>query len=286
VDFLKGIRARITRHSVPMVAAGVAFYAMLAIFPALIAVVTVYALLSDPAKVGDQVAPVVRALPSDVGTLLRDQLRDAVAANHGGLTVGLVASLLGTLWAASGGVNALTKGLAIILEAPPRRSPVKQRALSVALTLGALVAAAVALALITVFPVVLGHVGLGRAGRLGAEVLRWLLLLVLVGVGLAVIYRLAGAPPRGLSGRDPGSGRRSSRWRLVSWGVGAALVVWILGSVGFTVYVSNFGRYNKTYGSLAAVIVLLLWLYLSSFAILLGAVVDAQLAGRRGDGEG
>jgi membrane protein len=120
--------------------------------------------------------------------------------------------------------------------------------------------------------VVLGHVGLGRAGRLGAQVLRWLLLLLLVGAALGILYRLAAGS--------------SDRWRFVSWGVGVALVVWILGSVGFTLYVSNFGRFNQTYGSLAAVIVLLLWLYLSSFAILLGAVVDAELsAGRAGRAE-
>lgn len=267
MDLLKGIRERIARLNVSMVAAGVAFYAMLAIFPGLIAVVAVYALVSDPNQVGQQISPVVRTLPPDVGNLLTDQLRDAVAANHGGLTAGLVASLLGTLWAASGGVNALTRGLTIILDTPPARSPLRQRAVSVALTLGALVAAAVALALITVFPVVLGHVGLGRAGRVGAEVLRWLLLLVLVGAALAMVYRMAG---------DARGGRR-----LVTWGVGLAVVVWILGSVGFTVYVSNFSRYNRTYGSLAAVVVLLLWLYLSSFAILLGAVLDAELAARR-----
>lgn len=267
MDLLKGIRERISRLNLSMVAAGVAFYAMLAIFPALIAVVAVYALVSDPNQVGQQLLPVVRTLPPDIGKLLTDQLHEAVATNHGGLTAGLVASLLGTVWAASGGVNALTRGLTIILDAPSARSPLRRRAVSVLLTLGALVAAAVALALITVFPVVLGHVGLGRAARIGAEVLRWLLLLVLVGVALAVVYRIAAGP--------------GSRWRMVTWGVGVAVVVWILGSVGFTVYVSNFSHYNKTYGSLAAVVVLQLWLYLSSFAILLGAVVDAELTGRR-----
>ncbi len=205
MDLLKGIRARISRHNASIAAAGVAFYAMLALFPALIAVVAVYALVSDPYEVGRQISPVVRSLPSDIGKLLTDQLHDAVAANHGGLTVGLVASLLGVLWAASGGVNALTKGLRVA----------------------------------------------------------------------------TGPPPRSLSERRPAGVRQHRRWRFVTWGVGVALVVWVLGSVGFTVYVSNFGRYNKTYGSLAAVIVLQVWLYLSSFAILLGAVVDAELTARR-----
>jgi membrane protein len=269
VDFLKRVWRRIGDHNVTMVAAGVGFYAMLAIFPALIAVVAVYALVSDPSHVQEQISPVVRALPADVGNLLGHQLDSAVEAKRGGVTIGLVASLLGTLWAASGGVNALTRGLGIIFGAPPGSSGVRRRLVSVALTVGALAAAAVALLLVAVFPVVLGHVGLGRAGRLGAQVLRWLLLLLLVGAALGILYRLAAGS--------------SDRWRFVSWGVGVALVVWILGSVGFTLYVSNFGRFNQTYGSLAAVIVLLLWLYLSSFAILLGAVVDAELsAGRAG----
>jgi membrane protein len=268
VDFLKRVRRRIGDHNVPMVAAGVAFYAMLAIFPALIAVVAVYALVSDPSHVQEQLAPAVRTLPADVGSLLDHQLHDAVAANHGGVTVGLVAGLLGTVWVASGGINALTQALAIIQGARPGGSAVRRRLVSLALTIGALVAAAVALLLVAVFPVVLGHVGLGRAARFGAQVLRWPLLLVLVGVALGILYRLAA----------PGTARG---WRFVSWGVGVAVVVWILGSVGFTVYVSNFGHYNKTYGSLAAVIVLMLWLYLSSFAILLGAVVDAELSGGR-----
>jgi membrane protein len=285
VDFLKRVWRRVGDHNVSMVAAGVAFYAMLAIVPGLIAMVAVYALLSDPSHVQEQVAPVVRTLPTDVASLLDHQLHDAVAAKRGGVTIGLIASLLGTLWAASGGVNALTRGLAIIWGAPSRPSAVRQRLTSVGLTVGALIAAAVALALVAVFPVVLGHVGLGRAGRFGAQVLRWLLLLVLIVATLAILYRLAAGDARGAGLSQRSTAGSSDRWRFVSWGVGVALVVWILGSVGFTVYVSNFGKFNQTYGSLAAVIVLLLWLYLSSFAILLGAVVDAELtAGRSNAG--
>lgn len=274
MDFLKRIRQRVGEHNLSMVAAGVAFYAMLALFPALIAVVAIYALVSDPSHVQEQLDPVVRAVPSDVGSLLDERVKNAVDAKRGGLTVGLVASLLGTLWAASGGVNALTRGLAIIQGTPPGGSLVRRRLMSIGLTLGALVAAAVALALITVFPVVLGHVGLGRGGRVGVEVLRWLLLLVLVVAALAIVYRVGGP-------------RSANRWGFVSWGVGVAMAVWILGSVGFSVYVSNFGRYNQTYGGLAAVIVLLLWLYLSSYAVLLGAVVDDELCvGRAARSEG
>jgi len=267
VELLKRVRARITQHNVSMVAASVAFYALLAIFPAIIAMVTIYALVSDPTRIGEQLAPVVKAMPSDAGSLLTNQLTGAAEADHGGLTAGLVVSLLGTLWAASGGISALTKGLAIIFEAG-ERGFVRQKATALGLTLGALAATVVTLGLIAVFPAVIGHLGLGPAGRLGAQILRWVVLLGLVGFALSVLYRVA-------------ANRPADRWRFISWGVLTAMLVWIIGSIGFSLYVSNFGKYNQTYGALAAVIVLLLWLYLSAFAILLGAVVDAEVAVRR-----
>jgi membrane protein len=268
VDFIRRVRARIAHHNASMLAAGVAFYALMALFPTLIAVVAVWALGADPAQVSSQLAPLARHLPADVGQLLTDQLTDAVHANRGGVTVGLVASLLGAVWAASGGVNGLTRGLTIIFDTSGQRKMLRQRAVSLALTLGALLVVVLALALVAVFPVVLDHLGLGTGAKVGAQVLRWLLLFVVVAAGLATLYRIAGTPA------DDG-------FLFVSFGVLVAVVVWIAGSVGLSLYVANFGHYNRTYGSLASVIVLLLWLYLSAFAVLLGAVVDAELAAPR-----
>jgi membrane protein len=266
VDLLRRVRTRIKEHDVSMIAAGVAFYAMLAIFPALIAVVSMYALVADPTQISRQLGPVTKTLPPGASDLLTGQLTGAAEANHGGVTAGLIISLVGTLWAASGGVNALLRGLEIIYDVERERSFLKQRAVSLALTVGAMLLALIAIGLIAVFPVLLNHLGLGPAAKVGAEVIRWLLLIGLIAVGIGVLYRI------------PAHGERRS-WRFISRGVLTAVLVWIIGSVGFSVYVSNFGSYNKTYGSLAAVIVLLFWLYLSAFAILLGAVVDAELGG-------
>jgi membrane protein len=266
VDLLRRVRTRIKEHDVSMIAAGVGFYAVLAIFPALIAAVSIYALVADPTHISSQLGPITKTLPPGAGDLITGQLTGAAQANHGGVTAGLIISLLGALWAASNGVNALNRGLAIIYDVERERSSLKRRALSLALTVGAIVVALIALALIAVFPVLLHHVGLGPAAQAGADVIRWLLFIVLITVAIGVLYRI-NAP----------SEQRS--WRFISRGVLTAVTVWIIGSVGFSLYVGNFGSYNKTYGSLAAVIVLLFWLYLSAFAILLGAVVDAESAG-------
>src|SRR4029453_2980556 len=187
--------------------------------------------------------------------LLTQQLQNVATAGRQSLSIGLVVSLLAVLWAASGGVQGLVKGLNVVYDERETRGFVKLRGLSLLLTLGAIVVAVVALALITVFPRVVDNLGLGQAGQLAASIARW--------VVLALLVRFA-------------PDRANPRWRWVSPGALVALVLWLLGSIGFSWYVDNFGKYNQTYGALAAVIILLLWLYLSAFAVLLGAELDAE----------
>ena len=160
-------------------------------------------------------------------------------------------------------MRALIAGLNVIFGVVESRSFLRRAVLAVALTLGAMLTVTVVLALVAAFPVVLDRLGLDPAVATVAQVLRWVLLIVVVELGLSVLYRF---------GPDP-AGR--PRWRWISWGSVAALAVWILGSLGFSFYVTNFGNYNKVYGSLAAVIVLMLWLYLGAFAVLLGAEIDS-----------
>jgi membrane protein len=167
------------------------------------------------------------------------------------------------LWSVSSGVQGLVKSLNLVYDERETRGFLKLRGLSLLLTLGAIVVAVVALVLITVFPGVIDDLGLGQAGELAASIVRWVVLALLVLVAVAVLYRFA-------------PDRANPRWRWVSWGAVVALVLWLLGSVGFSWYVDNFGKYNQTYGALAAVIILLLWLFLSSFAVLLGAEFDAE----------
>jgi len=254
--------ARGKADNVSLVAAGVAFYAMLAIFPAIIGVVSVYALVADPDQIRTQLKPLIRSLPPGGGDLLVNQLTGATNASHGGVTVGLVISLLATIFAASAGVRALMTGLDVIHRRTESRGFVTLRLLAAGLTLGAILLVVVMIALVAAAPVAVDHLGLGSTGQLLVQIGRWVALVVVAAVALAVFYRY---------GPSGGAGYR--RWFTV--GILVALLVWMIGSVAFSVYVANFSHYNKAYGALAAVIVLLLWLYLSAFAVLFGAEVDA-----------
>src|ERR671920_875594 len=261
---LKRVKAEVKEDNVPLLAAGVAFYAMLAIFPAIIAVVTIYGMVADPAQVESQVGEFAKSLPSGADQLLTDQLRNVTGAGRQSLSIGLVVSLLAVLWSASSGVQGLVKGLNLVYDEQETRGFLKLRGLSLLLTLGAILVVVVAIALIAVFPAVVDDLALGKTGELAASIARWVVLALLVLVAVAVVYRYA-------------PDRANPRWRWVSWGAVVALVLWLLGSIGFSWYVDNFGKYNQTYGALAGVIILLLWLFLSAFAVLLGAEFDAEI---------
>jgi membrane protein len=261
---LKRVKAEVKEDNVTLLAAGVAFYAMLAIFPAIIAVVTVYGMVADPAQVQTQVGEFAKSLPSGADELLSGQLKSVTQAGRQSLSIGLAVSLLAVLWAASGGVQGLVKGLNLVYDEKETRGFLKLRGLSLLLTLGAILMAVVAIALVAVFPAVIDDLKLGQAGELAASIARWVVLALLVLAAVAVLYRYA-------------PDRANPRWRWVSWGAVVALVLWLLGSIGFSWYVDNFGKYNQTYGTLAAVIILLLWLFLSAFAVLLGAEIDAEI---------
>lgn len=263
-DVALRVKDEVKTDQVPLLAAGVAFYAMLALFPALIAVVSVYGLVADPADVQRQITSLTSALPESAASLIGDQLSSIVNSQSSSLSWGLALSLGGVLWSVSSGVQGLIKGLNVAYDEDESRGFVKLRGLALLLTLGAIVGAIAALGLIVVVPIVLRAVGLGAVGEWAVRIGRWPLLALLVAVGLAVVYRY-------------GPDRDSPRWRWVGPGAAIATVLWILGSIGFSVYVNNFGSYNQTYGSLGAVIVLLLWLFLTSFVVLLGAEIDAEL---------
>jgi len=260
---LKRVKAEVKQDNVTLLAAGVAFYAMLAIFPAIIAVVTVYGMVADPAQVESQVSEFAKSLPAGADQLLTEQLKSVTSAGRQSLSIGLVVSLLAVLWTASGGIQGLVKGLNLVYDEQESRGFLKLRGLSLLLTLGAILLAVVAIALVAVFPAVVDDLGLGKSGELAASIARWVVLALLVLLAFAVLYRYA-------------PDRANPRWRWVSWGAVVALVLWLLGSIGFSWYVDNFGKYNQTYGALAAVIILLLWLFLSAFVVLLGAELDAE----------
>jgi membrane protein len=263
-DIALRIKNEISKDNIDMVAAGVALYALLAIFPALIALISLYGWFADPMQVEQQASSFAGVMPPDVQSMLTTQMKDIASGANGTLGLGAIAGFLFTLWSASKGMKALFTALNIAYDEEEKRGFFKLNALAILLTLGALVFGIVAFTLIAVLPALLGQLGLEAVARVAVSLLRWPLLAAVVMVALAVLYRY-------------GPSRSHPKWTWVSWGAVIATVLWLITSILFSVYVSNFASYNETYGSLGAVVVFLMWLYLSAFMVLLGAEFNSEL---------
>ncbi|HYH36689.1 MAG TPA: YihY/virulence factor BrkB family protein [Azospirillum sp.] len=252
------------KDNISMIAAGVAYYAILALFPAVAAVVSIYGLVADAGSIEGQFDTLAGFLPGEALTVLKEQARMVASQPSGGLSIGVVVGLLFTLWSASRGVNALIGALNIAYEEEEKRSFVKLAVISVVLTLGGILFLIVTLAVVVVVPTILNLVPLGPMWEWAVSLARWPILGVAILAALAVLYRYAPS-------------RNEPKWRWVTWGSVAAGGIWLLGSIGFSIYVSNFGNYNEAYGSVGAVVILLLWLNLTAYAILLGAELNAEM---------
>jgi membrane protein len=252
------------KDAVPLLAAGVAFYAFLAMVPTLIALVMIYGLVSEPAQVAEQVESFGSALPSAAEDLLEQQMTALAQTSDRALGIGLIIALVLALWSASSGISNLIRALNVAYDEEDERGFVKSRLLALGLTLGAIVFMVLAVALVAALPVLLDALNVPGWVKALVQAGRWLGLVVAVMVALAVLYRL-------------GPDRDAPKFRWVSVGAIVATVLWVIGSVAFSLYVDNFGSYGKTYGTLAGVVVLLLWLWLSSYAALLGAEVNAEM---------
>jgi membrane protein len=261
-DVLLRVRSQVRDDSVPLLSAGVAFYAMLSIFPALIAVVSVYGLVAEPETARVQVQKLAGVLPGEARQTLTGQLEALTHSAGRGLSLGAVLGILVAVLAASAGMRALIVGLNVAFDRVETRRFLRLRGLAMLLTLGAILSMAVAIGIIVVLPVVTDL--LGPVGRVVLAVVRWPVLAGLMLVGLAVLYRWA-------------PDRADARLRWLSWGSLLATALWLLGSALFSLYVNSFANYNRTYGVLGAVIVLLIWLFLSSFVVLVGAELNNEL---------
>ncbi len=263
-DILLRVKDRIGRDNISIIAAGVAFYTFLAIPSALTALVALYGLVFDPGDVQRQVSSMQGIVPGEASKLISDQLNTVAASSRSKLGIGLAIAILVALWGARSGMSTLITALNISYMQQEKRGFIRFQATALGLTAGGIAFAVLALALIAVLPAIIGFLPLGSLGKTLAAVLRWPILLLMVIVGLAALYRFAPC-------------RSEPRWQWVSWGAAIATVLWIIGSALFSVYVGQFASYNKTYGSLGAVVVLLMWLYLSVFAVLLGAELNAEM---------
>lgn len=242
----------------PVVAAGVAFYLWLALIPGLIAAIMIYGLVVPRETIMRQIESLTADLPREVASVVSEPIQSATSID--GLGIGALIALAAVLWSASGGLDGLIKGINIAYD-EDARSFLKRRGMAILLTIGALVFLGVAVGLITGVPLIVS--GLAPTLRIAAQIGSFVLLAALMMAALAVLYRIA--PNRD----DP-------RLRWLSPGAVFATLLWLVGSAGFFFYVRTFGNYNQTYGALAGVIVVNLWLFLSAFCVLFGAEINSE----------
>jgi membrane protein len=258
------VYASLNSKHLSILAGGVAFYAMLSIFPALAALVALYGLVADPATVQHQINAVHGLIPGEAQTILENYLKSIVRSNSSKLGISLIVSIAIALWSARAGIVSLIQALNIVYEEDEKRGTIRYQALALGMTLVAILSVLAALILIAAIPPLLKFLPLGNSLKIAGYIIPWPILFVLVSVGLAATYRFMPS-------------RHEAKWRWVSWGGILATVIWVAASAGFSFYVAKFGNYDKTFGSLGAVVVLLTWLYLSAYVVLVGACFNAEI---------
>jgi membrane protein len=263
-SILKRVYADLDNKNISVLAAGIAFYAMLSIFPALAVVIAVYGMLANPATVQHLTGALHGIVPGEAHKLITDYLQALISSNHSRLGIGLVIGFLVALWSAQYGSATLMESLNVIYGEQEKRGALRFYLISFALTLAAMVFAVIAVTLIAAVPAMMQLLRLSEKAKIIGALAPWPILLVFVAVGLAAVYRFAPC-------------RREPQWRWVSWGSVGATILWITASAAFSFYVAKFNSYEKAFGSLGAVFVLLTWLYLSAYAVLLGACLNAEM---------
>ena len=255
---------RVSKDNLSGLAAGAAFYALLSIFPTLTALVSLYGLVADPNMVARQVTAIEGILPPEAVKLVATWLQIFVQGPPSRFGIGLIASVLFAFWSAWSATSILMTAIHICYGEEEKRGFVRFNLRALALTGGLALFGTAALALVAVLPAALALLPVPDAWGDVIAFVRWPILAGIVIVALAIVYHYA-------------PDRAEPKWRWVSWGAVVATTLWILGSVAFTIYVSKVGTYDKTYGSLGAVIILLLWLDLSAYITLIGAELNAEI---------
>ncbi|WP_158263550.1 YihY/virulence factor BrkB family protein [Aliiruegeria haliotis] len=261
--FLGALSTGISRRHLPLIAAGVAFYGLLAIFPAITSVVTLWGFFADPDIVEQQLLTYQSVIPEEAFSIIDAQVRAIANGPKEVLGWASVLSIGTALWASRAGVAAMINGLNAVYRTPPRGG-LKSMFMALFLTLVLVAVALVSMATVVVTPVALAFLPLGPYTGLALQILRWLVGVGVVLLGIGLLYRL-------------GPNRDGARSPLLSPGSILAMFLWALVSWGFSTYLENFANYNEVYGSLGAVIAMLMWFYLSAFVVLLGGLVNAEL---------
>lgn len=263
-DVLLRVYRGISEDRIPLVAAGVTFYLLLSIFPGIAALISIYGLFADPAAIANQLETISNIAPGGAVEVLRDELTRLAARGGTTLGVGFFISLVISLWTTNSGVAAFFDALNIVYEEEEKRGIIRYYGATLTFTIAAVIFALLSIAAVVALPVVLNWLPLPGGTDLFVKIVRWPILFVLVALALAVLYCY-------------GPCHTVVRWRWITWGSVLAVVAWLAASALFSWYVANFGSYNKTYGSLGAIIGFMTWIWFSVILILVGAKLDAEV---------
>jgi membrane protein len=263
-DILKRTVSEISDDRLLTEAAGITFYSLLALFPAIAAMVSIYGLFAEPATISDHLDVVGSVVPSGGMQIIEEQVKRIASKGGAALGFGAIFGLLTALWSSNQAMKALVDALNVVYGEREERSFIYRTVLTLSFTLAGILFILLAMGAVVVVPVVLNFVGLGDTVEALLSLARWPVMLVVVALFLACIYRF-------------GPDRDAPKWRWVSWGSAVAALGWLAVSAGFSYYVTNFGNYNETYGSLGAVIGFMTWIWISSTVVLVGAELDAEM---------
>jgi len=263
-DIGRSVFAKIGEDNISLIAAGIAFYGLLAVFPGIAACMAIAGLVTEPSVIVHQLENYGQLLPQQAAEIIIGQASEVAGSREGGLGLAALAGVLIAIYSSSKGIRSMTTGLNIAFGVREQRNMFVQYALTFLMTFMLIVGLLIAIASTVVLPAVFAVLPFPGQTETIVSLLRWPILAGSAIFGLSLIYRYAPNRPR-------------PRWRWITPGAVVACVLWIGGSMLFALYVSNFGSYNETFGSLGGVVILLMWLWLSAFIILLGAEIDSAM---------
>jgi membrane protein len=246
------------------IAGGVVFYGLLALFPAITALVSFYGLFATPDSIGSHLSFLQGVMPAEAYSVVQDQVGRVIAKGQAGLTFGFLVGLILALWSANAGVKAVMDALNIVYEENEKRGFIKLNLVSLAFTLAGIFATLVAVGAVVVVPLLLSWLGFGSFAETILRLARWPALMVGMLFGLSILYRY-------------GPSRRAAQWKWISLGAVVATSAWCVGSVALSYYFANFANYNATYGSLGAAIGTMTWMWMSAIVILVGAEINSEI---------
>lgn len=264
LDIMWRIKTALVDNHVSLVAAGIAFFTLLALFPAIAVVLAIGGLAVDTQTIVAQIDQLQGIVPPDVLSIIQTQATDVSSTDSASLGFAVLSGTLLSLWSASRAVANLVNGLNMVYDEDEKRGLIRLNLEVLALTIGLIIVFVIAIASIVALPALLAYLQLPVIAAVLASLFRWIAIAAVMLFGLALLYRF-------------GPSRTSAEWRWVTSGSATACILWFLASVGFTYYVTNLASYNESFGTLGGIIVLIIWLWISAFVVLLGATINAEI---------